>query len=141
MSTTAEGGRTALPNLARQFDLMAKGCRAHGLGSWEDHFFRLYEEARDGKISADEIAETIDYDYRNDSDGKAAANQIVTALLADADKSAQVKALEPFAKACEAAAWPTFESDNTPIDTSFGLTVGDLRRARAALSSAKGEGL
>ena len=45
------------------------------------------------------------------------------------------KALEPFAKACEAAAWPTFESDNTLIDTSFGLTVCDLRRARAALQA------
>lgn len=48
-----------------------------------------------------------------------------------------VKALEPFAKACEAAAWPTFEHDSTLIDASFGLTVGDLRAARAALTAAK----
>ena len=80
--TTAAGART-YPNLARQFDLMSKGCRAHGLGSWEDHFFRLYEEARDGEISAEEIAETIDYDYRNGADGKAAAKQIIEALMAD----------------------------------------------------------
>lgn len=137
MSTTAEGGRTALPNLARQFDLMAKGCRAHGLVSWEDHFFRLYEEARDGKINADEIAETIDYDYRNDNDGKAAANQIVTALLADADKSALIAAAELFSTAAYEVR-DLLISKGLACPSSIMLAA---EKARAALSAAKGEGL
>lgn len=80
-----------LPHLARQFDLMAKGCRANGLGSWEDHFFRLYEEARDGKISVEEIVETIDYDFRSGQDGRAALTQIIEALLKDCSAAAEAK--------------------------------------------------
>ena len=78
-----------LPHLARQFDLMSKGCRAHGLDSWEDHFFRLHEEARDGKISVEEIVETIDHDYRTNQDGRAALAQIIEALLKDCAANAE----------------------------------------------------
>lgn len=124
-SGAGEAGRTALPNLARQFDLMAKGCRAHNLGSWEDHFFRLYEEARDGKISAEEIAETIDYDYRNDNDGKAAAIQIITALLAD------VAAARPFYGA-ECPSYP-----NCTGGCGLGCTH-EIESSRAALSAKDG---
>ncbi len=73
-----------LNHLARQFDLMSKGCRAHGLDSWEDHFFRLCEEARNGTIDAEEIVETIDKDYREGQGGRDALALIVTALLKDA---------------------------------------------------------
>ena len=81
-----------LLHLARQFDLMAKGCRAHGLDSWEDHFFRLYEEARDGKVSAEEIVETIDRDYRDGNDGRAALSIIIEALLKDCAANAGANA-------------------------------------------------
>jgi len=47
-------------------------------------------------------------------------------------------ALRPFAEACKAAAWPTFESDNCQINASFGLNVGQLRAARAAISKTGG---
>jgi hypothetical protein len=47
-------------------------------------------------------------------------------------------ALEPFSKACARAAWPTFESDNTLIDTSFDIAVGQLRAARAAIAKTGG---
>lgn len=43
----------------------------------------------------------------------------------------QRKALEPFAQAAQMAAWPTFDDDRCLIDQTFGVTVGDLRRARA----------
>jgi hypothetical protein len=88
----SEGKHTAgqpLLNLARQFDLMSKGCRVHGLHGWEDHFFRLCDEARKGTIDLSEIAETIDYDYRNGQNGRATLDQILTALFADMrDKAA-----------------------------------------------------
>lgn len=47
------------------------------------------------------------------------------------------EALEPFAKAAAAAAWPTYEGDTLLINESFGVTVGDLRKARAALRSSQ----
>lgn len=130
---TADAGRTALPNLARQFDLMAKGCRAHGLDSWEDHFFRLYEEARDGKISAEEIAETIDYDYRNEIDGKAAATQIITALLADVAAAKSVSTSRPFHGA-ECPSYP-----NCTGGCGLGCTH-EIESNRADLAAAKGAG-
>lgn len=133
-ASTADAGRTALPNLARQFDLMAKGCRSMNLGSWEDHFFRLYEEARDGKISAEEIAETIDYDYRNENDGKAAATQIITSLIADADKSALIAAAEAFS----AAAYEVRDLLNSKGIACPSSIMLAAEKARAALAAAKG---
>lgn len=76
--------RPVFPNLARQFDLMAKGCRSLGLGSWEDDFDQLRQQANSGEITVDQVAEVIDYDYRNDAGGRAALDQILSGLLADA---------------------------------------------------------
>ncbi|MCR6734479.1 MAG: hypothetical protein NVV83_10525 [Afipia sp.] len=129
--STADAGRPALPNLARQFDLMAKGCRAHGLDSWEDHFFRLYEEARNGTISADDIAETIAYDFRNDNDGKAAATQIITALIADV--SGLAKILEAVKQACLIA-----DDDGISITSDPHISEDLFSHICAALAAAKG---
>lgn len=54
-----------------------------GLGSWEDHFFSLYEAARDGHISSEDIVECIDRDYREGNDGRGALTLMIQALLSD----------------------------------------------------------
>jgi uncharacterized protein (DUF885 family) len=74
---------TALVNLARQFDLMAKGCRSLGLDSQEDDWDSRRQDANKGIIDPDVIVEAIDYDYRNGHDGRAAADLLVKALCAD----------------------------------------------------------
>lgn len=77
-----EGSR--LPHLERQFDLMVKGARSLDLGSWEDRFEGMRTDARDGRITAEEIAELIDYDYQTAQDPKSGATTLISALLADA---------------------------------------------------------
>lgn len=73
----------SLPNLACQFDLMAKGCRSLGLDSQEDDWDSRRQDAEKGVIDPDVIVEAIDYDYRNGHDGAAAARLLIGALCAD----------------------------------------------------------
>ncbi len=73
-----------LPNLTRQFDLLRKGCKSIGLGSWEDQFGSMQDDARAGKIKAEDIVEIIDSDYRNERGGRETLTQFIEALLTDA---------------------------------------------------------
>lgn len=135
MSSTSKPALTAgpaLPNLARQFDLMCKGCRANGLHSWEDHFFMLYEEASKGTININEIAETIDYDYRNGNDGRAALDQLLAAIFADIRGLAEPRAeLLTALKAAERAI------DDCQNYRSH-LHHKELAQVRAAIAKAEG---
>lgn len=141
---TSKAGHTAgppLPNLARQFDLMHKGCRANGLHSWEDHFFMLYEEASKGAINIDEIAETIDYDYRNGNDGRAALDQLLTAIFADIRGLAEhrielLTTCELFTKAAHDAR-DALNSRGIACPASIALAA---EKARAALAKATAGG-
>ncbi|ADJ22977.1 hypothetical protein Hden_1163 [Hyphomicrobium denitrificans ATCC 51888] len=49
------------------------------------------------------------------------------------DRTAAIRdALKPFADAAEMFAWPVFERDDYNLVPGTKLTVGDLRKARAA---------
>ncbi len=88
----SQGARTAsasrLPHLERQFDLMVKGARSLDLGLWQDRFDDLRVDARDGTITAEQIADLIDYDYQTGQDAKRGLTTILRVLLADALRSA-----------------------------------------------------
>ena len=70
-------------HLARQLDLMAKGCRLLGLDSQEDDWDSRRQDANKGVVEPEVIVEAIDYDYRNGHDGRAAAHLLVEALCKD----------------------------------------------------------
>lgn len=72
-----------MPFLEHQFHIMTKGAERMGLGTWVSRFEEMREAARDGAVTADQLAELVDYDYRTGQDPKAGATTLFGAVLAD----------------------------------------------------------
>lgn len=99
-----------LRHLARQFDLIDSQE-----SDWESR--RL--DAMNGVVDAEAIVEAIDYDYRTDQNGRAAAEVLIGALCKDL--SALLAALPALKR--EESAWRTMEGapkDGNPVDLWFG---------------------
>lgn len=85
----------AFKHLARQFDLMAKGCRSLGLDSLEDDFDSCRQDAEKGIVDPEVIVGGIDYDYKSGQDGQASARLLIGALCADLSALATPPAPQP----------------------------------------------
>lgn len=97
-----------------------------GLHSVEDDFDRLRQSAMKGEVTADELVELIDYDYRTGQDGRGAAQLIFQALIADLSALPATSQ----AKATPAAKWRE-EGREDPHGSRYDcerakLTMGDL---------------